>query len=78
MQVRQVPLRHELGQAMPPCSSDSNSGWSGQASHWALPSAVRAVKKGALKGDRSDGLEGMGFKVQWQGSARVWCAAAGV
>jgi hypothetical protein len=46
MQVRQVPLRQELGQSMPPCSSDTSNGCWGQASHCVPSSPTRAMKKG--------------------------------
>ena len=45
MQVRQVPLRHELGQLLPPISSEINKGSLDQASTCTVSGSVRAVKR---------------------------------
>lgn len=50
MQVRQLPLRQELGQSRPPCSMDSSSVCSGQASQESPSGWTTAVKKGVEAG----------------------------
>src|SRR5665647_1392836 len=49
MQVRQVPLRHELGQSMPPDSSDISKGCCAQASKVWPSGRVCPVKNGRVE-----------------------------
>ena len=52
MQVRHVPLRHELGQTIPPSSAEISSDWSVHASNWWPSGNTLAAKNGGkLAGD---------------------------